>query len=98
MPTQILIAVTLRMWGFPGGWRLSCKEIICNARAKGYTGLISGSVRAPGGGPSNRLQYSCLENPLDQGAWRATVRKVPKSGTQLKRLSTRARTLSVDQF
>ena len=37
-------------------------------------GLIPGSGRSPGGGPGNPLQYSCLENPMDRGASRATVR------------------------
>ena len=49
-------------------------------------GLIPESGRSPGGGHSNPLQYSCLENPMDRGAWRATVHWVPKSWTQLKRL------------
>ena len=43
------------------------------------TGLIPGSGRPPGEGKDNRLQYSCLENPMDRGAWWATVRGVPKS-------------------
>ena len=43
-----------------------------------------------GGGHGNPLQYSCLENPMDRGAWRATVHGVTKSRTRLKRLSTRA--------
>ena len=49
---------------------------------------ITGSGRSPGGGHNNPLQYSCLENPMDRGAWRATVHKVTKSWTQLKQLST----------
>ena len=52
------------------------------------TGSIPGSGRSPGGGHGNPLQYSCLENPTDRGSWRATVQKVAKSWTQLKRLST----------
>ena len=40
------------------------------------TGLIPGSGRSPGGGRGNPLQYFCLENPLDRGAWRATVHGV----------------------
>ena len=40
-----------------------------------------GSERSPGGGHDNPLQYSCLENPMDRGAQRATVHKVAKSGT-----------------
>ena len=47
-------------------------------------GLIPGSGRAPGGGHENPLQYSCLENLLDRGAWQITVHGVTKSRTQLK--------------
>ena len=43
------------------------------------TGLIPGSRRSPGGGNGNPLQYSCPENPMDRGAWRATVDRVAKS-------------------
>ena len=42
---------------------------------------ILGSTRAPGGGNGNPLQYSCLENPLDRGAWGAAVHGVTKSQT-----------------
>ena len=45
---------------------------------------------SPGEGNGNPLQYSCLENPKDRGAWRTTVHEVTKSQTRLKRLSTRA--------
>ena len=44
-------------------------------------GLISGLGRSPGGGNGNPLQYSCLENPMDRGAWRAAVHKVAESET-----------------
>ena len=44
-------------------------------------GLTHGSGRSPGGGHGNPLQYSCLENPMDRGAWRATVHRFPKSQT-----------------
>ena len=44
--------------------------------------------RSPRGGHGNPLQYSCLENPMDRGAWQATVHRVTKSQTQLKRLSS----------
>ena len=50
-------------------------------------GSISGLGRSPGGGHGNSLQCSCLENPMDRGAWRAIVHGVAKSGTRLKRLS-----------
>ena len=42
------------------------------------TGLIPGSVRSPGGGHGNPLQYSCLENPMDRAAWQDTVYGVTK--------------------
>ena len=44
--------------------------------------------RSPGGGHCYPLQYSCLDNPLDRGAWQATVHKVTKSQTQVKQLNT----------
>ena len=47
----------------------------------GDPSLISGSGRSPGGGHSNPLQYSCLENPMDRGAWRAIVRGFTESET-----------------
>ena len=47
-------------------------------------GSIPGSGRSPGGGNGNPLQYSCLENPMDGGAWRAIVLGVGQSWTQLK--------------
>ena len=43
------------------------------------TGLIPGSGRSPGGGHGNPFQYSCLENPMDRGAWQAMVHRVAKS-------------------
>ena len=46
-------------------------------------GLIPGSGRSPGEGNGNPLQYSCLENPTDGGAWQATVHGVTKNRTQL---------------
>ena len=42
-------------------------------------GSIPGLGRSPGGGHGNLLQYSCLENPMDRGAWRATVHRVAES-------------------
>ena len=50
------------------------------------TGLIPGWGRSLGGGHGNPLQYSCLENPMDRGAWRATVHRVAKSRTRLSNL------------
>ena len=60
--------------GFPGG------SVGKNAKAgaAGDMGLIPASGRFPVGGYGNPLQYSCLENPMDRGAWRATVHGVTK--------------------
>ena len=54
---------------------------------------LMGSGRPPGGGNGNPLQYSCLENPMDRGAWWAVVHSVAKSQTQLKWLNMQARRL-----
>ena len=54
------------------------KESACNA---GDPGLIPGPGRSPGEGNGNPLQFSCLENPTDRGAWWATVPGVAKSPT-----------------
>ena len=48
--------------------------------------------RPPGGGHSNPLQYSCLENPVNRGAWRATIHRFTKSWTRLKQLSMHVHT------
>ena len=64
--------------GFPGG--SDGKESACNA---GDLAFIPGSVRFPGEGNGYSLQYSCLENPMDRGAWWATVCGVAKSWTWL---------------
>ena len=61
-------------------WTQMAKEFTCNA---GDPGLIPGSGRFPGGGSSYPLQYFCLENPVDRGAWWATVHGVTNSRTQL---------------
>ena len=53
----------------------------------GDAGSIPGSGRSPGGGHGNPLQHSCLENPMDKGAWRATVQRVTKSDTFERRQS-----------
>ena len=55
-------------------------ESACSA---GDLGLIPGSGRSPGEGNGNPLQYSCLENPMDGGAWQAKVHGFTKSQTQL---------------
>ena len=52
-----------------------------NAGDEGYTGSVSGLRRSPGGGHGNPVQYSCMENSMDRGAWRATVHGITKSQT-----------------
>ena len=55
---------------------LAVKNPPVNAGDLGDPGSISGSGRSPGGGNGDPLQYSHLENPMDRGAWRATVHRV----------------------
>ena len=59
------------------------KNLPANAGDIREAGLIPRSGRSPGGGHGNPHQYSCLENPMDRGAWQATVHRVAKSQTQL---------------
>ena len=59
------------------------KNLPCNAGGTGDTGVIPGSGRSPGGGNGNPLQYSCLKNLMDTGAWWATIQRVAKSQTKL---------------
>ena len=63
--------------------RLSGKGSTYKAEAIEYTGSIPGLGRFLGGGNSNLLQYSCLENLMGRGAWQATVHGVAKSQTKL---------------
>ena len=67
------------MKGFPSDSAI--KNLHANARDTGDAGSISGSGRSPGGGNGNPLQYSCLENPINRGAWGATVYRVTKRQT-----------------
>ena len=57
------------------------KNLPTNAGEIRDIGLIPGSGRSPGGGYSNPLQYSCLENPMDRGAWWAIVHGLTESDT-----------------
>ena len=65
--------------GFP--YSLVSKESACNA---GDLGSIPGSERSRGEGNGKPLQYSCLENPMDRGAWQAAVHGGHKRWTQIK--------------
>ena len=74
-----MVYVHLYMYlGFPGS--SDSKEYACNVED---LGSIPGLERSPGGRHGNPLQYSCLENSMDRGAWQATVHGVAKSQTQL---------------
>ena len=76
-------------WSFPGG--TSGKENLpADAEVVRDVGLVPGLGRSSGGGHGNPLQYSCLENPMDRGAWRATAHGIAKSWTRLKQLNIQA--------
>ena len=70
---------------------VAVKNQPANAGDVGDMGSIPGLGRSPGRGHGNPLQYSCLENPMDRGAWTLWVHRVAKSWTWLKRLSTHTR-------
>ena len=74
LPTPVFV-------GFPGG--SAGKESACNSGDTGDMGSIPGLGRSPGERNGNPLQYSCLGNPMDRGAWWATVHGVKKSQKQL---------------
>ena len=63
------------------------KNLPANAGDVRDVGLLPGSGRSPGEGNGNPFQYSCLNNPMDRGAWQATVHRLTKSQTRLKGLS-----------
>ena len=80
--------ILLEDLGLPWWW-LTGKEFACNVGENARdSGLIPGLGRSPRGGHGNPLQYSCLENPTDRGAWWAAVHRVAKSQTGLKQLTT----------
>ena len=74
------------MWGFPGG-----SEVKASAWKAGDPRLIPGSGRSPGEGNGNPLQYSCLENPMDRGAWQDMVHGV----AELDRIEALTLSLSI---
>ena len=67
---------------------LLVKNPYASARDTGDMGPIPGSGRSPGEGHGSPFPYSCLENPMDRGAWQATVHGVAQSWTRLKGLSS----------
>ena len=72
------MATVNNLRGFPGG-----SAVKASAWNAGDPGSLPGSGRSPGEGNGNPLQYSCLENPMEGGAWWATVYGLAKSGTRL---------------
>ena len=80
--TDIYTYICTPMWGFPGG--LVVKNPPASAGDIRDVGSIPGSGRSPGVGNGNPLQNSCLGNPMQRGAWGATVHGVAKSQTRLK--------------
>ena len=81
------------LMGFPGG--SDSKWSACNA---GDLGSIPRSGRSPGEGNGNPLQYSCLENSMDGGAWWAIVHGVTKSQTRLSNFTFTFTILSTEAF
>ena len=77
--------IRVNLSGFPGG--ASGKEPICQFE-RHETQVLSLVGRPPGRGHGNPLQYSCLENPMERGAWQTAVHGVAQSWTQPQRLST----------
>ena len=73
----VVTCIQFQNKAFPGGSVV--KNLPVNAEDPG---TVSWLRRSPGGGNGNPLQYSCLENPMDRGAWEATVHGVAKSQTQ----------------
>ena len=74
----------MRLPGWLSG-KIKKKNPPANAAATGDTDSILGSGRSPGGGNGNWLQYSCLGNPTDRGAWQVTGQGVTKSQTGLSK-------------
>ena len=77
LPGNSELSTNVQVYGSVG------KESACNAGDTGDAGLIPGLGRSLGEGNGNPLQYSCLENPMDRGAWLGTVLMVTKSQTRL---------------
>ena len=73
----LLITYLYQLWGLSGGTVV--KNLPANAGDARDLGAVFGFGRSPGVGNGNPLQYSCLENSMDRGAWQATVHGVAKS-------------------
>ena len=89
LPPQ-LVAPVQGMWSMSGPWASQVVLVLKNLPANAEDmrpGFNPGAGRSPVEGHDNLLQYSCLENPLDRGAWWATVHRVTKSWTRVKQLA-----------
>ena len=73
--------LSVKIWSFPADALV--KNLPANAGDRRDEGSNPVSGRSPGGGTGNPLQYSCLGNPMDRGAWWATAHEIAKSWTQL---------------
>ena len=83
LPLPLLVVADLERWQGLGASQvvIVVKKPHANAGDIRDLGLIPESERSSGGGPGNPFQYSCLENPMDSGAWWATVQRVTKTQT-----------------
>ena len=89
LPPQ-LVAPVQGMWSMSGPWASQVVLVLKNLPANAEDmrpGFNPGAGRSPVEGHDNLLQYSCPENPLDRGAWWATVHRVTKSWTRVKQLA-----------
>ena len=87
LQVTVIRRIGVRLSGFPGG--SVGKNPPANA---GDAGLIPESETSLGAGHGNPFQYSCLENPMDRGAWQAAVHRVAQNQVQLKPFSMHTRT------
>ena len=100
--THLIVGITLIGFLYFIGWTSQMMPVVKNPPANAgdirEAGSIAGSRRSPGRGHGNSLQYSWLENPMDRGAWWATVHRVTKSQTWLKWLSMHTRILYGESY
>ena len=88
IPTDYILYMVMYMFPCHSHMALVVKKLPVNAGDIRDAGLISGLGRSPGEGNGNPLQCSCLENPMDRGAWRAMAHRVTQSRTWTKWLSS----------
>ena len=84
---MIILVVVQSLSRVPAVVKKKKKKKPLSAGESGDLGSIPGPGRSPGGGNGNPLQYSCLENSMDRGAWRATVHRVAKESDMTWRLN-----------